>query len=102
MVEITCIGINEVQVVDRETNAFGSTYIICKVLKPTFDDRPFMTICEDVMEDGNITRYGGHYDMNLMDAVDDFYRRLGYRDMGRINYTRDASQDEEIDKDGVE
>ena len=95
LVEITCIGINEVQVVDRKTNSFGLTYIICKVLKPTFEDRPFMTICEDVMENGKITRYSGHYDMSLRDAVENFYRRLGYRDTkGRMNYTRDASRDD--------
>ena len=72
----TYIGMTEVLVVDRETNDYGNTYIICKVLNPTFEDRPFMTIAEDVMDNGKITRYSGHYDMNLMDACEDFYRRL--------------------------
>ena len=76
MFETTYIGIKEVMVVDRETNDTGNTYIICKVLNPTFEDRPFMTIAEDVMDNGKITRYSGHYDMNLMDACEDFYRRL--------------------------
>ena len=78
MFETTCIGMTEVMVVDRETNDTGNTYIICKVLNPTFKDRPFMTIAEDVMEDGQVTHYSGHYDMNLMDACADFYKRLGY------------------------
>ena len=71
------IGMTEVLVVDRETNDTGNTYIICKVLDPTFKDRPFMTIAEDVMENGQVTYYSGHYDMNLMDACKDFHRRLG-------------------------
>ena len=50
MFETTCIGMTEVMVVDRETNDTGNTYIICKVLNPTFKDRPFMTIAEDVMD----------------------------------------------------
>ena len=78
MFETTCIGMTEVMVVDRETNDTGNTYIICKVLNPTFEDRPFMTIAEDVMDNGTVTRYSGHYDMNLMDACADFYKRLGY------------------------
>ena len=73
----TYIGMYEVLVWGRETNDYGNTYIICKVLNPTFEDRPFMTIAEDVMENGKITRYSGHYDMNLMDACEDFHRRLG-------------------------
>jgi len=76
--QVICIGMTEVLVVDRETNDYGNTYIICKVLNPTFEDRPFMTIAEDVMEDGQVTYYSGHYDMNLMDACADFYKRLGY------------------------
>jgi len=72
------IGMTEVLVMDRETNDTGNTYIICKVLNPTFKDRPFMTIAEDVMDDGQYTYYSGHYDMNLMDACADFYKRLGY------------------------
>ena len=76
MYNCTYIGMTEVLVVDRETNDYGNTYIICKVLNPTFEDRPFMTIAEDVMDNGKITRYSGHYDMNLMDACEDFYRRL--------------------------
>ena len=79
MFETTYIGMTEVMVVDRETNDTGNTYIICKVLNPTFKDRPFMTIAEDVMEDGQVTHYSGHYDMNLMDACADFYKRLGYK-----------------------
>jgi len=71
------IGMTEVLVVDRETNDTGNTYIICKVLDPTFKDRPFMTIAEDVMDNGEYTYYSGHYDMNLMDACEDFHRRLG-------------------------
>jgi hypothetical protein len=78
MFETTYIGIKEVMVVDRETNNKGNTYIICKVLNPTFKDLPFMTIAEDVMDNGKTTRYSGHYDMNLMDACADFYKRLGY------------------------
>jgi len=47
------------------------------------------------MENGKITRYSGHYDMSLRDAVENFYRRLGYRDTkGRMSYTRDASRDD--------
>ena len=72
----TYIGMTEVLVWGRETNDYGNTYIICKDLNPTFEDRPFMTIAEDVMDNGKITRYSGHYDMNLMDACEDFYRRL--------------------------
>ena len=95
MVEIIYLGINEVQVVDRETNAFGSTYVIGKVVNPTFKDRPFLTIAKDVMEDGQVIYYTGHYDMSLRDAVENFYRRLGHRDTkGRMSYTRDASQDD--------
>jgi hypothetical protein len=78
MYNCTYIGMTEVLVVDRETNNSGNTYIICKVLNPTFEDRPFMTIAEDVMDNGTVTRYSGHYDMNLMDACADFYKRLGY------------------------
>ena len=72
------LGANEVEVVDRETNNKGNTYLICKVVRPTFPDRPFMTICEDKLDSGGYTYYSGHYDMNLMDAVSDFYSRLDY------------------------
>ena len=78
MVEIIYLGTNEVEVVDRETNLHGLTYVIGKAVNPTFKDRPFLTIAKDVMEDGQVIYYTGHYDMNLMDAANDFYRRLGY------------------------
>jgi len=87
MAEIIYLGANEVEVVDRETNLHGLTYVIGKVVNPTFKDRPFLTICESVMDysDRNVTPsmmiphfHTGHYDMNLMDATNDFYKRLGY------------------------
>ena len=77
MVEIIYLGANEVEVVDRETNLNDLTYVIGKVVNPTFKDRPFLTICESSNE--KIPYFHtGHYDMNLMDAANDFYRRLGY------------------------
>ena len=77
MLDIIYLGANEVEVVDRETNLDGLTYIIGKVVNPTFKDRPFLTICESSNE--KIPYFHtGHYDMNLMDATHDFYKRLGY------------------------
>ncbi len=73
--KVVYLGVNEVEVVDRETNLNGLTLMIGKVVDPTFPDRPFLTICEEV-EGG--AYHTGHYDMNLMDAANDFYRRLGY------------------------
>ena len=81
MVEIIYLGANEVEVVDKETNLDGLTYLIGKVVNPTFKDRPFLTICESVVDysDQKIPHFHtGHYDMNLMDATYDFYKRLGY------------------------
>jgi hypothetical protein len=81
MADIIYLGANEVEVVDRETNLHDLTYVIGKVVNPTFKDRPFLTICESVMDYSGqkIPHFHtGHYDMNLMDATNDFYRRLGY------------------------
>jgi hypothetical protein len=81
MNENICIGANEVQVIERKTNLAFNTYLICKVLRPTFSRSPFMTICESDNQ-GTPYYHSGHYDMSLMDACKDFYKRLGWSSNG--------------------
>ena len=48
----------------------SSEYILGKFYAPTFEDKPYFTIGH--FQD---SYFGGHYDMNLIDATNDFVKR---------------------------
>ena len=48
----------------------SSQYILGKFYSPTFEDKPYFTIGH--FQD---SYFGGHYDMNLIDATNDFVKR---------------------------
>ena len=53
---------------------FPLTILLEKQDPPTWADRPYVT---HVSYDGGTTKYTGHYDMTLADAVKDYQERIG-------------------------